>query len=248
MKKEKILKKGFGKELIKKIEKEEVKQIPKYVFVIKHLFVWIFLIFSLSVWALALSITFEYLFSADWFLAHKIWVFRIFTVFMPFFWLVFLLISVFLSYYNFRHTQRWYKFSFLQILGLNIVFSVLFWILLYFTWIGHYVESKIENLIPKYRDVFVEDRVSRMVEVWQNESEGVLIWEVVKIGDSSFSFTDYNEKIWTVLISDETNIKRRVNLSAWEKIKIIWEKKEEWVFEAKEIRPFMGRGREGGKW
>jgi hypothetical protein len=41
------MKKDFSKDLLKKIKKEEIKQIPKYVFVLKNIFLWLFFIVSI---------------------------------------------------------------------------------------------------------------------------------------------------------------------------------------------------------
>lgn len=236
------MKKDFSKVIVNKIKKENIKQIPRCVFVLKYISVWFFLIFSIFVWALALSISFGYFSDVDWVLGRRLGFIRILTIYMPLFWIFFLVVSVFFSYYNFRNTERWYKFSFLKIFLINIFSSVLFGMIFYFTWISSIVESYIEEVVPEYRSLFVEDKVSRMVSVWQNEDSWLLIWEIVGINESDFVFIDYNNKEWSVLFNGETNIKWRVEFVAWKKIKVIWEKTWNDVFEAKEIRPFMGRG------
>jgi len=134
MKEKKLLKKDFSKNLLNKIKKEKVKRVPRCLFIFKHVSIWFFLVFSILLWALSLSISAEYLIWADWNLIHKLWIIKIFTIFMPIFWIIFLLFASFLSYYNFRHTDRWYKYSFLKILFLNIVSSIFLWIFLYFSY------------------------------------------------------------------------------------------------------------------
>ncbi len=100
-----------------------------------------------------------------------------------------------------------------------------------------------EKFIPTYRWIFVEDKVSRMVKIWQNEESGLILWEILKVNDDNFEFTDYNNKKWTILFWDKTDIKWRVNLKSWEKVKIVWEKTSDNTFNATQIRPFLWRGK-----
>lgn len=235
------MKKNFGKEIMSKIKKEDIKQTPKFVFVFKHAFVWIFLFLSILIWALSLSMNFEYLYNADWFLFKRIWLLKLIITFLPIFWLIFLLLAIFLSYYNFRNTERWYKYSFINISLINVLLSFIIWIFIYLTWINHFIESKMEKFIPTYRWILVEDKVSRMVKVWQNEESGLILWEILKVNDNNFGFTDYNNKKWIILFWNKTDIKWRVILKSWEKVKIVWEKTGENTFIATQIRPFLWR-------
>jgi hypothetical protein len=235
------MKKNFSEEILNKIKKEDIKQIPKYVFILKHSIIWFFLFLSVLIWAISLSISFEYLFNADWVLVHRLWIIKIIITFLPLFWLIFLLFASFLSYYNFRHTEKWYKYNFLKILWINILSSLILWIFIYLTWINHIIEWNLEKYVPKYRWVLVEDKESRMIKVWQNEESGLILWEILKVSDDSLEFIDYNNKNWTILLSKETDIKWRVNLSVWKKVKIIWEKTSDNIFKAINIRPLNWR-------
>ncbi len=239
MKKE-ILKDNFSKKLLKKIKKERIKRIPKCVFIFKHLSVLFFLMISIIIWALSFSITFKYLLNADWDLVSRLWIIKIFTIFSPIFWLIFLWIATFLSYYNFRHTERWYKFNLFQILLINIISSLILWVIFIITWLDNFIEWKIEKTFPIYRNILVQDRVSRMKKVWQNEDKGLLLWEILNIKNNNYiELIDSNNKKWIIFIDYNTEIKHRVQLNTWEKIKIIWRKENDDTFKAKQIRPFM---------
>ncbi|MFK7779786.1 MAG: hypothetical protein QM490_01450 [Candidatus Gracilibacteria bacterium] len=236
-----MIKKDFGKEILNKIKKEDIKQIPKHVFIIKHVIVWIFLFLSIFVGALSLSITFEYLINADWFLVHKLGIFKITMTFLPLFWLVFLGLASFLSYYNFKHTEKGYKYSFLKILLINIILSLILGIFIYLTGINHFIEGNLEKFVPKYRGILVENKETRAIKVWQNEESGLILGEIIKVTDNNFEFIDYNNKKWTVLLSKETEIRGRVSIEVGEKMKIMGEKKGKNTFNAFQIRPLNGR-------
>lgn len=166
---------------------------------------------------------------------------------MPIFWLLFLILASFFSYYNFKHTEKGYKFSIKKIISINIILSLLLAIFLYYSWINAYIESKLETKIPNYRFLLVKDNNIRMFKIWQNEKEGLLIWKIINVWDNSFTFIDYNNKQWNILLGDSINIKASVDIQNWEMIKIIWKKIDNNEFEAIEIRPFRWRWIRGSK-
>jgi len=231
----------FSKKLLEKIKNEEIKQTPKYIFVFKNIFIWLFLSISIILLSISLAINFDYLVSADLILFKKIGFLKVLIVFLPIFWLIFLILSSFLSYYNYRHTNKGYKVSLLKIFTVNIITSFVLAFLLYFSWSISYIESKLEYYIPKYRSILVDDKVSRMVKVWQNEDKWLLIGEIIKVEKNKLIFKDFNSKNWNIIINDKTNtnIKHRVNIEPKEKIKIIWDKISNSDFKAFEIRPFI---------
>lgn len=237
--------KKFSKDLFDRIKKEDIKQTPKYVFVFKSTIVWFLLLFSIVLWALSLSISFDYLLDADWYLFKRAWLIRILFVFLPLFWIFFLVVSSISSYYNYRHTNKGYKLSLLKVFTLNILSALILAVILYFTWTNSYIESKIEKYVPKYRSILVDDKISRMIKVWQNEEKWLLIWEISEVYENKLVLKDYNNKKWNIILSSETvtDIKHRVVIAPWEKIKIIWEKLNENDFKATELRPFMWKGR-----
>ena len=118
--------------------------------------------------------------------------------------------------------------------------SLSIWIIFYFVWIHNYFEEKIENHIPKYRSVLVWDRDSRMLKVWQNEEKWLLIWKIKNVRWKGLDFIDFKNKEWMIILDEKTDIKKRVNLKSWERIKILWKIKDQSSFIAEEIRPFRG--------
>jgi len=226
---------------MKKIKKDKIKPISKKYFIARKILINFFLIFSIFIWAISIAIVFWYLYEADWYLSHKIWLIKITTTFLPIFWLIFLFFSSILSYYNFKQTEKWYKFYLWQIILSNILISFLLWIIFYFSWFSQKVEEKIQNNISHYREIFVWNKISRMKKIWQNEDSGLLLWIIIKSTESfnPLLLKDTNNKIWKIIISDKTIIRHELELKVWLKIKLIWEKTEENTFIATEIRPFI---------
>ena len=238
------MKKDFKNNLIKKIKKEKIKPISKIFFVAKKILIYFFFWFSILIGALAVAIVFLYLFEADWFLSHKLWLLEITMNFLPIFWIIFLMISITISYFNFKNTEKGYKFYLWQIIVWNILASLVIWVLFYITWFSQIIENKIQTILPEYRQYFVWDKISRMTKVWQNEEKWLLLWLILeKNNNFNFKLKDTNNKIWKILLSEKTNIKHNLELKSGLKIKLIWEKKSDNIFEVLEIRPFMWNGK-----
>ena len=235
--------KKFNKDLLDRIKTEDIKQTSKYVFRLKNIAILWFLMISIVLWSIAFSISFDYLINADWYLFRKIWLFKVLIVFIPLFWIIFLVLSSFFSYYNYRCTNKGYKLSLFKVFILNIFSSLMLAIILYLIWANIYIESKLTEYIPKYRSILVEDKVSRMIKIWQNEEKWLLIWKILKVWKSKLIIKDFKNNNWDIILNNKslTNIRHRVTIQLWETIKIIWEKIEDNKFEAKEIRPFIWR-------
>ena len=236
--------KDFKNDLIKKIKRENIKPISKSFFVAKNIFIYLFLIISVFIWAISLAITFWYLFEADWILSNRLWLMYIAINFLPVFWVLFLIISIALSYFNFKNTSRWYKFYIWQIILVNIIFSIIFWAIFYITWFSQIIEDKIQNNLHNYREYIVWDKILRMKKIWQNEEKWLLLWKIItsiptKEGVTVIKLKDTNNKIWEINISEKTNIRHNLELKPGLKIKLVWEKKFENIFEVSEIRPFI---------
>jgi len=242
--------KNLKKDILSQIKKEEIKPISKNIFMIKSILIYIFLFLSIFIWAISFSIMLGYLLEADWFLNHKLWLLKIVQSFLPVFWLIFLVISVIIWFWEFKNTSRGYKFYFWQIILWNIILSLVFGVLFYFSGFSQTVENKIQTHLPKYREVLVWDRVSRMKAVWQNEEKWLLLWEIItpllnKEGLGVVNFQDSNHKMWEILISKKTVIRHNLKLKSWLKIKLMWKKKTQTIFEAEEIRPYIGKWKKG---
>ena len=235
--------KNLKKDILSQIKKEDIKPISKKIFMIKTVLIYIFLFTSIFIWAISFSIMLGYLLEADWFLSHKLGLLKIVQSFLPIFWLIFLVISVVIGYWEFKNTSRGYKFYFWQIILGNILLSLVFGALFYFSGFSQIVENKIQTHLPQYREIFVWDKISRMKAVWQNEEKGLLLWKIIENRWTSFELKDSNNKVWQIIIWDTTTIKHDLGLDVWEKVKLIWDKVDLWVFVASEIRPFMWKGK-----
>ena len=234
--------KDFSKDILKKIKKNNIKPISKKIFYIRTFILYMLIILSILIWAVSFSVILWYLFAIDFFIANKVWFFILIKTFLPIFWIFFVLIICILVYYEFRKTQRWYKFYLYQIIFWNILITFLFWIIFYFSWFSKTFESTIQDNFPKYRQYLVLDKTSRMIKVWQNEDVWLLIWKIYSINNNSninnIEFIDYNNKIWFLEFNNNSVIKHNLELKEWLEIKLIWEKLSDNIFEVKEVRPF----------
>ncbi len=213
----------------------ENKQTPECCYTLKNLSFLLLVSVIIFLSSIGLSISFDYLFNADWFISNKVWIMKIFIIFIPVFWILFLIFALCLSCFFCNKKQRNYKASFLGIILSNILLLLFSAIFLYSTWVNKEMDYFMWNKVPWYRNTLVKDTNCRNIELWQNEEKWLLIWEIIEGTDNSLLFTDSNNKEWTILLNDSTKINTKIKLDNWKKIKIIWEKEWDNIFKAKEI-------------
>lgn len=235
------MKRDIKKDIFSQIQQENITPLSKKIFIWKRILTYIVLILTLIIGSFSFSLMLGYLLQADWDLLQRLWFFKIISIFLPFFWLIFLGISLVLWYREFQNTQRGYKFYLWQIVLGNILISGTVGSMLFVSWISQIGEQKIENFFPQYRNMLVQDKISRMTQVWQNEEKWLLIGEIISSEVWFLTFLDSNEKQWKILLDENTttDIKHRVSIQAWEKVKIIWKKIDDDIFSAQEIRPYL---------
>jgi len=82
---------------------------------------------------------------------------------------------------------------------------------------------------------------------WSQPNTGLLGGEIIQIQDNGFELRDFRGENWQVNYAQNTLVKPSVELRSKEKIKVIGKKIEDKKFQAREIRPWEGKGMVRGK-
>jgi hypothetical protein len=222
---------NISKKTLNKIKKEKINPIPKWQFSLKN---WVILsaaFVSALIGALAMAVVFHVAFNRDWFiyrsvphrppLGHLL-------LDLPFIWLGLVMITIVIAVYYFEHSKKGYHWSPFWIILASIIFSVGIGFALSFLGLGKRVDSFLGGKVARYRDVEKRGR-----EVWSAPEEGHLGGEIIKIEGEIWAVRDLTGKIWQVDISDLSFVDLKPSIGS--KVKIIGEKTQENLFEAKEI-------------
>ncbi len=229
--------KDISKNILKQIKEKNIKPRSRWVFLLKNYGLWLAYFFSVLFGSLAVALIFDNLLGGDWDIypriSHRIFDFLL--MIMPYFWLIFLAIFIFLGDWYLKNTKKAYRFSLWKI----SLFSVLLSVVLGFSFykLG-YVDSLEELSLqktPKYHHIFFSKE-----KVWMQADKGFLLGEITNLEKDFFLLKDLNNNNWRITTTSKTFIAPILRLGKGEKIKMIGQKKEDYFFEALEIRPLRG--------
>jgi hypothetical protein len=216
-----------------KIKEKGIKPISRKIFSIKRVLFWLIVALSLIITAIAFSLILSALFNNDWDLYGKFGFNFMFRT-LPYFWFIFLIIFIILGEYCYRKTLLGHRKNLLMILGIYFLYTVFFGGVFYLVGIGSFIEQSLLNNAPTYSNFMLNRH-----EVWLHPEEGSLSGSIILVGEDEVGLIDINGSVWIVNIKDAFTY-GKINMEIGEKVKILGCKVEENVFNAEEIRPWIG--------
>jgi hypothetical protein len=188
---------GFADKLLAKIKSEKISPKPRWHFLLKDYVIWIAGALSLIVGALAVALIIYLLQTSG--LSSYQETEKSFSEFillnLPYFWLLFLGLFVFIVSYNFRHTGRGYRYSGLLLAGISIVSSIVLGIIFQSLGLGQKIDDVLGRRSPLY------DRVMNPhVDFWSHPEEGRLAGLVVAVADNGYILVDRQREEWLLIV------------------------------------------------
>ena len=204
------------------INKQKIRPIPKLEFVMKNWGLWLGFVISIGLLILGTCVSWFSLFD---------------NIITPYMWLFVTIIFLGLSFFLFEKTKRAYRFPKWQIIISIILIGLIIGGIFFKIGLANKLDKRLESRFGFYRQM-----VPMKMQVWNNPEQGYLSGEITNVTDiTNFQIKDFNENIWTITGVNPL-IKGRVQVVVGEEIKIIGTKTGDNFFEAKEIRPWSGRG------
>ena len=152
------MKENLSKKIIEKIKEEHIQPKPKWQFSLKAYLVWLLSALSLFIGSLAFSVVLYLIINNDWdvyvHITDNLIKFTILS--LPYLWIVLLLLFVIISYYNFKHTKKGYKYHFYIILLSSILLSIIFGSLLYSIGVGRALDNILAVKMPMYEKLIFD--------------------------------------------------------------------------------------------
>ncbi len=229
--------------ITQQIKKENIEPIPKWYFILKNISVWFVFLLSIVIGAIAFSVI---LFSMqqtefELFAHFKDSFLEKILVFLPFFWIVVLLIFTVFSYFSLRNSKKSYKNSLLSLLGLSTFISILLGTLFFIGGGAKKLEQSFANNIEAYNSL-----QEKRIKIWMNPKEGMLAGTIEKTATDTIFLKDFSDKNWKIVYKD-VFISQKIELIKGEKIKLIGTQINDNLFITKEMRPWNGRGNKQNK-
>lgn len=191
----------FNQEILEKIKEQNIRPRARWHFLLKNYAIWASGLVALLVGACAFSVI-VYLSNYSGFELgremNKSWE-EILLLTLPYFWLIFLAVFIFIFYYNLKHTKSGYRYPVWMVALLAVAGSVFLGGLLYAAGLGQEIDEVLGSQTKIYSTV-----MNPHIGFWSNPSEGRLLGLVLTAPDNgSFSLVDREQKEWQVVLDSQ---------------------------------------------
>jgi len=236
---------NFGKKILEKIREENIRPVPRWHFLMKRNIIWSIAIVLLLLGSIASSIIIFQLKNTEWDIIrhYQNSMLEALLLTIPLAWFVLLAVLLFLTYVQFRHTPRGYRYNSLWIFGGSIALSIAIGSVVFYSGFSSYLENSLREHVPIYQHF-----CDRAAKIWMNPEQGLLMGSITEMNTGNkrdgevIIFTDIRGKVWHVNVKTavwrgETRKERNL------KLRLIGSAADKNFFIAEEIRPWPGEGR-----
>lgn len=228
--------------ILDKIKNTKIEPKPRWYFLMKNYTLYLFGALALIFGALGMSVLIYLLKYNDWQSGLHIDNFLGFILMtLPYFWIIFFTLFVFIIYYNIKHSQKGYRYPAYLIISFAFLASVILGEIFFVAGFGEKIDDILGRKAPLYKEMF-----NPQMNFWFNPEAGRLAGLIFFEENADIYLIDHSGKIWNILLVEESkvNIVDRSNPSP---AHLLGQVIAENVFEAKMIegaRPgksFMNR-------
>ncbi|MDD3285081.1 MAG: hypothetical protein PHG95_00345 [Patescibacteria group bacterium] len=190
---------NLEQKIIEKIKHESLAPTPRWHFLLKEWLVWLVGVLSLLVGAAAVSVMIYLSKNNDLFIYDQVG--RSFSgwllLSLPYFWIVFLTLFVWILFYNIKHTKRGYRYPLFLIALFSVFASVLLGGAFSLFGLGEKIDDVLGRQAPFYDIIF-----NPHVDIWSRPEEGRLSGLVISnSSENTFVLVDREREEWQVAYS-----------------------------------------------
>ena len=225
--------KNISQIALERIKVEGIKPISSKVFSIKRVLFWVVVIISLIIGAFTFSLILSALFNNDWDLYNRFG-FNFILKTLPYFWFISLILFIILGEYYYRKTLLGYRHTIIVIVLVYMISTVFFGSIFYLIKVGDFIEQSLTDKAPCCSGFILNRYV-----IWSQPEEGLLSGRIIRIGENEIGVLDMNNYVWIVYTKGAFT-RGQVEIEIGERIKIIGDKISDKIFNAEEIRPWIG--------
>jgi hypothetical protein len=230
---------NLTKKIINQIQTEEIKPIPKQVFLLRNIGFWLLSVLSVGLGSISTSLLMYNVANKDWdiysHLSESLFGFIISS--LPYLWIILVIISLTIAILNFEHSKNGYKYSPLKITITSILLALILGFSGYSLGFGGKIDTYLGSKFTSYHSVEAEKET-----VWSQPEKGLFSGRIQAVDPEKkiFTLADFQGRIWTVDYSNAF-IRGKIDIQVDSEVKIIGEK-DEAVINASDIRPWRNSG------
>jgi len=193
----------ISKKVLEKIEKENIKPIGRWSFVLKNSFLWSLFGLNILFGSLGLAISI-YLFESSDILNLILSVndfLGVLVLAIPTVWVLLTVIFLVVAYLNFRYTERGYTLSFKKIFLINTLAILILGSILHISGVSERLNRVFSESFSTY-DITLDPRY----KIWSSPETGYLAGTILSVSEASIELEDLDGNIWSIDISEALEI------------------------------------------
>ncbi|MCD4705100.1 hypothetical protein K8R66_03410, partial [bacterium] len=166
-------------------------------------------------------------------------IFKFILLSVPYFWITSLAAITAIIFYNFKNTKTGYRYTISQIVFTTIISSLLLGFIFQSIGLGNLMENRVNQHIPMYKKT-----LEQQINHWHHPEKGIIVGYIKAIDNNELILLDPSQNKWRVIIKNletEQDVETIRERAKYRPIKIIGNELPNFMFEAKYIRPLIGR-------
>lgn len=220
---------NISKNILEKIENDQVKPKPKWQFVVMHVLLIVIFLLCLWVGGAVMGLIFLKVNNVDWDLLHRVE--ANFWEFLPAIWFALLLLMLLVAKKVFSMMEGSYRIRPVILIAAAVGISLLLGATIYFTKAADFLETSLRQNVPFYLQM-ESDAAARFVRPDKGVLPGRIITAPV---DQTFSLEDLSGKEWNVMYTTEAQPVVRI-IKIGQPVMVLGTQTGETTFQADQIR------------
>lgn len=191
---------NLSNKILDKIKKEKMIPKSRWHFIMVHTLLGTAILTSIIIGSIAVAIVIRHCTATDWELARQFTGghLRSFIMIIPYLWIIFIGLTIFLADLLFKHTKKGYRIKPWKIVAVSILFSMIGGVLFYLTKADRPIEEGIRNNLTPYHQWEI-----RRNEMFAAPEKGVLAGEIIEINpEEEWIVVDFKNNKWIVDVSE----------------------------------------------
>ena len=192
--------------VLDKIKEEKIAPKPRWYFLLKNNVVIASGVLALIFGALGMSVIIYLLKYNNWEFGLKINnIFGFILMTLPYFWIVFFVLFVFIIYYNIKHSKRGYKYPIGVIITFALLASIILGEVFFLVGFGEKMDQVLGKRAPLYKEMF-----NPQLGFWLNPEEGRLAGMIFFEDDGHIYLMNNPGEAWSILVDDDVDIAKEI--------------------------------------
>ncbi|HHE40562.1 MAG TPA: hypothetical protein ENL10_03565, partial [Candidatus Cloacimonetes bacterium] len=225
----------LSNKILRKIKKDKVTPKSRQYFMLMHTLLGTAILTSIIIGSMAVAIVIRHFTVTDWELARQFAGGHVqsFFMLMPYIWIIFIGLTIFLADILFKHTKKGYKIEPWKLVAGSIAISIILGGLFYVVKADKPIEEGLRQNLRPY-----EQWENRRNQMFAAPERGVLAGEIIEVNsDEEWIIIDFKGQKWFVDISD-TMMRKDIPFKTGMRVGMIGEMLDKDHFKAKRIGPW----------